>query len=152
MAGFFTALFLFSCGQKIAVLQDGYYTAEAAEFDAHGWKEYVMIYVSRGRILTVEYNAFNASGFIKSWDMDYMRVMESQGGIYPNSYTRQYAEQLISKQGVEWIDALTGATESHNSFIQLAGAAIEYARSGNTATGLVAVAEAAKHDTQTETD
>ena len=46
-------------------LQDGYYTAQAAEF-SHGWKEYITIMVKGGSIVSVEYNAENASGFIRS--------------------------------------------------------------------------------------
>ncbi|GHV41465.1 hypothetical protein AGMMS49546_17400 [Spirochaetia bacterium] len=152
LIGMFAAFFLFSCVQNSAGLKDGYYTAEAAEFDDHGWKEYVTIYVSSGKILTVEYNAFNISGFIKSWDMDYMRIMNREDGIYPNAYARLYAGQLISQQGVEGIDSITGATNSYKVFKQLAGAAIENARLGNSAIGFVTIAEAAEDVHQTGTN
>ena len=59
------SLALLSCGSRASDLKDGYYTAEQAEFDEHGWKEYVTICVSGGEIILIEYNAFNASGFIK---------------------------------------------------------------------------------------
>ncbi len=61
---------LAGCG-KTEGLQDGYYTAQASEYH-FGWKEYVTIIVKGGRIVSVEYNAENASGFIKSWDNAYM--------------------------------------------------------------------------------
>jgi major membrane immunogen (membrane-anchored lipoprotein) len=120
----------FACAQNGLSMKDGYYTAESAEFDDHGWKEYVTIYVSSGRIVTVEYNAFNASGFIKSWDMEYMRTMNAINKTYPNAYTRFYAGQLLNLQGTDGIDCLTGATNSYNSFLQLANAAIENAKAG----------------------
>ena len=58
------ASLLTACGSPTG-LQDGYYTAQAAEFN-FGWKEYITILVKGGRIISVEYNAENARGFIKS--------------------------------------------------------------------------------------
>ena len=43
---------LAACGDKTA-LQDGYYTAQAAEFN-FGWKEYITIMVKGGNIVSVE--------------------------------------------------------------------------------------------------
>ena len=47
-----TSVFLTACGGQ-AGLQDGYYTAQAAEF-SHGWKEYITIMVKGGSIVSVE--------------------------------------------------------------------------------------------------
>ncbi len=63
---------LTACGSQTG-LQDGYYTAQASEF-SHGWKEYITILVKGGSIVSVEYNAENPSGFIKSWDNAYMQT------------------------------------------------------------------------------
>lgn len=112
-------------------LQDGYYTAQAAEF-SHGWKEYITIMVKGGSIVSVEYNAENASGFIKSWDNAYMQTMLHSNGTYPNEYTRYYAGQLLDGQGEGTIDALTGATSSYESFQKLEAAVIEQAKQGNS--------------------
>jgi major membrane immunogen (membrane-anchored lipoprotein) len=133
----FLLILLVSCGANDSALKDGYYTAEAGEFDAHGWKEYLTICVFGGQITLVEYNAFNASGFIKSWDMDYMRVMNARNGTYPNAYTRSYGRQLLEKQGTEGVDCISGATDSYYSFLQLADAALENARRGDAETRLV---------------
>ena len=105
-------------------LQDGYYTAQAQEF-SHGWKEYVTIMVKGGSIVSVEYNAENASGFIKSWDNAYMQNMLHSNGTYPNEYTRNYAGQLLEGQGKGQIDAISGASSSHDSFKKLAAAVLE---------------------------
>ncbi len=121
---------LAACGDQ-AGLQDGYYTAQAAEF-SHGWKEYITILVKGGDIVSVEYNAENASGFIKSWDNAYMQAMLHVQGTYPNEYTRYYANQLLEGQGQGSIDALTGATSSHGSFQILAQAVLEQARKGDS--------------------
>ena len=88
---------LTACGNQ-EELQDGYYTAQMAEF-SHGWKEYITILVKGGSIVSVEYNAENASGFIKSWDNTYMQTMLHANGTYPNAYTRYYANQLLEGQG-----------------------------------------------------
>ncbi|MDR1884719.1 MAG: FMN-binding protein [Synergistaceae bacterium] len=112
------------------ILRDGYYSAESASYD-HGWKEFITIYVNNGKIVNVEYNAKNASGFIKSWDMEYMRVMNRAVGNYPNRYTRSYASALLSGQGSTEIDAVSGATDSYSSFKALAGAVVTQARAGD---------------------
>ena len=112
-------------------LQDGYYTARAADYN-FGWKEYVTIMVKGGNIVSVEYNAENASGFIKSWDNAYMQTMLHSNGTYPNEYTRDYASQLLEGQGNSSIDAISGASSSHTSFVKLAEAVLEQARKGDS--------------------
>ena len=80
----------------------------------------------------MEYNAENASGFIKSWDNAYMQTMLHTNGTYPNEYTRYYAGQLLEGQGEISIDAITGASSSHSSFLKLAEAVLEQARRGDS--------------------
>ncbi len=130
-----TSVFLTACGGQ-AGLQDGYYTAQAAEF-SHGWKEYITIMVKGGSIVSVEYNAENASGFIKSWDNAYMQTMFHANGTYPNEYTRYYANQLLERQGKGEIDALAGATSSYGTFQILAQAVLEQARQGDSSIMIV---------------
>lgn len=130
---------LSACGSKTD-LQDGYYTAQAAEY-SHGWKEYITIMVKGGSIVSVEYNAENASGFIKSWDNAYMQTMLQVEGTYPNEYTRYYAGQLLEGQGKEDIDALSGATSSYGSFQKLEAAVLEQAKKGDSSIALVDTVE-----------
>lgn len=126
---------LTACGSRTQ-LQDGYYTAQMSEF-SHGWKEYITILVKGGSIISVEYNAENASGFIKSWDNTYMQNMLQVSGTYPNEYTRYYANQLLEGQGEEGIDALSGATSSYGSFQILSQAVLEQARMGDSSIVIV---------------
>ena len=121
---------LTACGSQTG-LQDGYYTAQASEF-SHGWKEYITILVKGGSIVSVEYNAENPSGFIKSWDNAYMQTMLHAQGTYPNEYTRYYANQLLERQGEGGIAVISGATSSHGSFQILAQAVLEQARKGDS--------------------
>ncbi len=135
LAVFLLALPLTACGSG-SDLEDGYYTAQAAEFH-HGWKEYITIMVKGGNIVSVEYNAQNPSGFIKSWDNAYMQTMLHSNGTYPNEYTRYYAGQLLEGQGNGSIDALSGASSSHSSFQKLAEAVMEQARKGDSSVVMV---------------
>lgn len=131
-------LLLTACGNRSG-LQDGYYTAQASEYN-FGWKEYITILVKGGKIVSVEYNAENASGFIKSWDNAYMQRMLHSNGTYPNEYTRYYAGQLLEGQGEGSIDAISGASSSHGTFQVLAQAVLERARQGDSSIALVEMA------------
>lgn len=125
------AMSLTACSKETAGLQDGYYTAQAADFN-FGWKEYITIMVKGGNIVSVEYNAENPSGFIKSWDNAYMQTMLHSNGTYPNEYTRYYAGQLLQGQGEAPIDAISGASSSWGSFQKLSAAVMEQARQGDS--------------------
>ena len=132
---FLPAMLLTGCGEGEG-LRDGYYTAQASDYN-YGWKEYITIMVKGGSIVSVEYNAENPSGFIKSWDNAYMQNMLHSNGTYPNEYTRFYAGQLLEGQGQGSIDAISGATSSYNSFQKLASAVLEQARKGDSSIVLV---------------
>lgn len=131
------ALLFCSCQNNETSMKDGYYYAETSDFDEHGWKEYITIYVANDTIITVDYNAKNASGFVKSWDMEYMTIMNGTDGIYPNRYTREYVEALLTLQDPYEIDAITGATHSYNTFQALAIKAIEHAYAGDESVAYV---------------
>ncbi|MDR1908605.1 MAG: FMN-binding protein [Spirochaetaceae bacterium] len=134
---FLLSILLVSCGGGRSSLKDGYYSAIAADWDAYGWKEFITICVSDGIITTVEYNAVNQGGYVKSWDTEYMRAMKAVSGVYPHVYTRYYAAELIRTQGEGAIDVLTGATDSWNCFRQLTVGVLEHARRGDGTMALV---------------
>jgi major membrane immunogen (membrane-anchored lipoprotein) len=119
------------CPSRTQEMQEGYYTAEAASFDAEGWKDFITIYVSQDRIVTVEYNARNASGLIKSWDVGYTRRMKTAAGTYPNRYFRAYAADLLLRQDPAAVRVLPGAEDALALFRLLAEAAIAHARTGD---------------------
>lgn len=117
-------------------LKDGYYTAEMSEFE-HGWKEYLCIQVKDNTIVSAEFNAKNESGFIKAWDNNYMKNMYSLQGTYPNKYTREYVQMLISSQSCTDLDAVTGASSSGSNFKKLAEAVFKQAKSGDSSVIIV---------------
>lgn len=129
------AVLLAGCGGS-GDLKDGYYTAEMAEY-TKGWKEYVLIQVKHGKIVSAEFNAKNASGFIKAWDNSYMENMLSIQGTYPNKYTREYVQQLLEEQEDVQVDAISGATSSGENFEKLVDAALSQAAKGDSETVVV---------------
>lgn len=133
-------LVLGGCGSS--QMKDGYYTAEMSDY-SHGWKEYVCIYVKNDQIISVEFNAKDANGFIKAWDNEYMRNMmiNSENGMYPNKYTREYAQQLMDGQKETQPDAISGASQSGNNFKKLTAAVIEQAKKGDSSAAIVSSGE-----------
>ena len=129
-------LFLGGCGSN--QMKDGYYTAEMSDF-SYGWKEYVCIYVKNDQIISVEFNAKDVNGFIKAWDNEYMRNMmtNSENGMYPNRYAREYAQQLMDGQKDAQIDVMSGASESGDNFKKLAMAVIAQAQKGDSSAAIV---------------
>ena len=126
---------LTGCGSQTK-MQDGFYSAEMSDY-SFGWKEYVCIMVKSNKIVSVEFNAKDPSGFIKAWDNNYMKNMLSGSGTYPNEYTRYYASELIEQQADIKVDALTGATNSGNNFSKLSAAVIQQAIKGDSQTVIV---------------
>ncbi|WP_312447045.1 FMN-binding protein [Lacrimispora sp.] len=127
---------LSGCKKQESRLEDGFYTVEMSDYN-NGWKEFVTIRVSGNKIVTVEYNARNASGFIKSWDIPYMRNMLDKKGTYPNRYTRTYAANFLAAQSDKGIDAVTGASISGGNFQKMASFLMEKARKGDDSLGIV---------------
>ena len=131
------ACILGGCGEKgQSGMKDGSYTAQMAEY-SHEWREYVTVTVKNGKIVSTEYNAENASGFIKSWDNIYMNEMKTVTGTYPNEYTRYYAAQLNGQEEAPEIDALAGASSSGGNFRKLSQAVVEQALKGDSTVVLV---------------
>lgn len=127
-----------ACSPENKGMQDGYYTAEMASFDKDGWKEFMTICVSNNKIVTIEYDARNSGGFIKSWDVGHMRRDEAATGYSHNTPVRLYASELIAKQNPTAIRPLPGAKDSYELFRILAEAAIVHAKTGDRKIALVA--------------
>lgn len=125
------------CAGSELEMQPGYYTAEAADYDSYGWKAFMTIYVSGDSIVTIDYDARNASGLLRSWDEHFMKEMYDIQGVYPNQYIREYCNALLNRQSPERVDAVSGATYSLNNFRMLAQAAITQARAGDKSVALV---------------
>jgi major membrane immunogen (membrane-anchored lipoprotein) len=113
------------------LLKDGFYTAEATDFDVQGWKEYLTIYICDGRIVSAEFDSRNSRGFLRSWDMADKRLSNLRTGTNLNKYSRVYTVALLNRQDPEKVNAVPGAALAHQNFQSLAKAAIDQARAGN---------------------
>ncbi|WP_312640659.1 FMN-binding protein [Hydrogenoanaerobacterium sp.] len=119
-------------------MKDGTYKAEYKNADDHGWKDYVQVTVSGGKISEVDFDSINADGVLKSADPSYREAMEPVSGTYPEKFMKELEDQLISKQEVKKVDTLAGATLSTDSFKVLVTEALSKgAQKGNTATIIV---------------
>lgn len=112
-------------------MRNGYYSAVSADFDELGWKEFITLYVYNNRIVTVEYNARNASGLVLSWDGLAMRTLKAQTYTHPTQLLRRYSEALRNRQAPENVRRVAGDTYFYDSFKQLAAAAIARAKAGD---------------------
>jgi major membrane immunogen (membrane-anchored lipoprotein) len=118
-------------------LKDGYYTAEAREFDDQGWKEYLTIYVFNGRIVNAEYNSRNSRGFLRSWDMADKRRTTRATGTNQSRYSREYTVALLNLQDPDKVAPIPGSGWIHPNFQRLAQAAVRQAQAGDHRVALV---------------
>jgi major membrane immunogen (membrane-anchored lipoprotein) len=119
------------CSPDKDSMHNGYYSAVAASFNEGGWKEFITLYVYNNRIVTVEYNARNASGLILSWDVLSLRKLKARTRVHPNLLLRGYTQELLNKQEPSKIRRISGDEYFYDSFTELAAAAIAQAKTGN---------------------
>jgi major membrane immunogen (membrane-anchored lipoprotein) len=131
----------FGCKSNTDLLNDGYYTAEASDFSQDGWKDYLTIYVNNGFIITAEFNAFNETGLLRSWDTDYLKSIYKPGFQSPNHYPRQYCSYLVAVQDPDRVQTIDGGRKTHEIFVTLAKAALEYSRQGKNSIAAVKLPE-----------
>lgn len=134
---------LMGCGGKTkkassAVLIDGEYKAEFAEFDSNGYKDFLRVTVKDGKISSVEYNAMDANGNLKTDDEKFGAKMEKVNGTSPKRFSADLANQLIENGNIEGVDDVAGATWSSNSFRALFNALHENnMQTGDTTVAIV---------------
>jgi major membrane immunogen (membrane-anchored lipoprotein) len=111
-------------------LSDGYFTAEAMDYNLEGWKDYLTIYVNNGQITIAEYDAKNMSGFRRSWDLDYLLEWHSKTGVPVTNYVFSYQNSLVTLQNPEAIQAIPGSRNMRDIFAALASRAIIQSKIG----------------------
>lgn len=111
-------LLLPGCAQE-QVYQDGSYTAEFADFDSRGYKDYIHVTVKDNTVTRVEYDAINEEGTLKSGDEKYAEDMQKVQDTYPEKYAADLVNQYLEAQKIVDIDALAGATYSSDAFAAL---------------------------------
>lgn len=116
---------------------DGTYNASFINYDSYGYKDYLRVVVEDGIIATVEYDAVNENGGLRSEDFDYEQRMEGQKDTYPRRYSADLVNRFLESKDLKNIDTIAGATWSSECFIALITALEENLKTGNTQTLLV---------------
>ena len=106
------------CTSNDAKYEDGTFTAET-EFDDKGYKSVVEVVVADGKITSVDYEEFNEEGAKKSEDDEYAEIMKGASGITPAEAYEQLEKALISRQNVDEVELVSGATSSAETFKSL---------------------------------
>lgn len=107
----------------VNLYEDGTYKVEAEAFDDHGWKPQLELTIKDHKIDAVIFDYVNEEGKLKTEDAEYKASMEAQSGTYPAKYTEELEKQLLDKQLIGDVDAISGATTSSTNFTAL----VEYA-------------------------
>ncbi|QWU16024.1 Major membrane immunogen, membrane-anchored lipoprotein [Paenibacillus sophorae] len=107
----------------VPLYEDGTYKVAADAFDDHGWKPQIDLEIKDHKIASVQFDYVNEAGKLKTEDADYKTAMEAKNKTYPAKYTEELEKQLVEKQSIGSVDAVSGATTSSNNFTAL----VEYA-------------------------
>jgi major membrane immunogen (membrane-anchored lipoprotein) len=132
-AGLLAVLALLSgCGESKPAYNDGVYTARSSADDTGAYGE-VTVTVKDGDIAGCAFVTWEADGSLK--DEEYGKV---NGVIASQPYynsaqlavraMEQYAERFAEVKTLDGVDAVTGATISHEQFIEATEEALEAAR------------------------
>lgn len=97
------------------------------------------LYVSNGRIVTVEFNSKSSSGFARSWDVRCMRGEAMAQDQHYRMAIREYAAALVDKQQPAAVGPLQVCVKTHKPFQALAEAAVSQAKSGIKDVAVVAL-------------
>ncbi|HVI42898.1 MAG TPA: FMN-binding protein [Anaerovoracaceae bacterium] len=123
---------------KVPLYKDGTYKVEADVFDDKGWKPFVEVTIANDQITAVTFDYKDQSGNLKTADAQYKASMEAANGEYPEKYTSELEQQLITKQVISQVDAVSGATTSSANFNTLVGYALDdMAEIGNTQPAII---------------
>ena len=112
-------------------LKDGTYKL-VSETDKRGWHVEFTIVVEGGKITSSDYDNLNKEGKRKSEDEAYEKQMKDKVKVGPAEYFKAYNVGLVQKQTPSDVEAVSGATNAHTSFVEYANKLIEAAKKGDT--------------------
>lgn len=116
--------------------QDGSYRAEASDYDQYGWKDYVQLTVTDGKVTEIEFDAVHEQDNTKkSEDLEYQQEYREAGlGTDPADYSAKLEDSYLESQKSSTVDSVSGATISTGRFKQLTKALEERMEKGETGT------------------
>ena len=98
----------------VSGLKDGEYKG-ATPADDYGYRHEVIFKMKNGKMISVDYDEIHADGHSKQSDIEYGERMIKSGTTpaiaYPN-----YEKQMLEKQDINKIDAISGASYSDYRF------------------------------------
>jgi major membrane immunogen (membrane-anchored lipoprotein) len=117
---------LLSCAK--GTLKDGVYSGKSSPDDKGAYGE-VTVTVSGGKIAACRFVTWQKDGSVKDADYGKVNGEVSNADYYAKAQLAvramdQYARALVEKQDVNKIDAVSGATNSYNQFIEAADDAL----------------------------
>lgn len=118
--------------QAPKVYQDGTYTAEFAQYDSYGYKDFVKATVKGGAVIEVVYDGKDEAGMLKTEDTKYEADMKALQDTYPLKYSADLENQYMQTQDIDQVDALANATYSSDSFRALFTALEQRMQDGDT--------------------
>lgn len=116
----------------VGVYKDGTFSAHGS-YDNFGWRPFVEIVISKGKIVSAKFDYSKANGQLKSADTSYGNMMFNVTKVTPAQAFQRLVSQLVSKQDVTKVDIVSGATVSSNNFRTLAYNALLKAHTTTTA-------------------
>lgn len=120
---------LAACGEakdSAAGLKDGVYSAKSKVVDEKGGYGHVELTVKDGKITACDYKTYQEDGTLK--DESYGEGLAE--ALYElaqkcNESRDQYAAELVEKQKIGEVDAISGATSNHKMFVDAVKIALE---------------------------
>lgn len=116
----------------LSSLKDGVYRAEMSEY-TEGWKEHLVVAVSRGRVQIVEFDAKNEQGSLKSSDSSFAQALQDapKEQLHPDSAPAEYYRSIVEafhrgNDNVLEMENVAGATISTNHFKLMMGQLMGY--------------------------
>ncbi|MDR1390199.1 MAG: FMN-binding protein [Treponema sp.] len=123
-------LFLTGCGN--AALRDGVYEGRSGADDAGAWAE-VSITIAQGQIQACEFITRQKDGTIKGEDYGKINGEISNRDYYDKAQLavaamKKYNDEYLKAGNLDDVEAVSGATNSYNQFLEAVDEALEAAR------------------------
>lgn len=116
---------------------DGTYKASYDRKDVRNWIAYVDVTVKDGKVEKAYYDYTNEDGKLRTNDEGYTTAFKNANKMTPREAFDQLGENLVKVQVADKVDVVSGATHSSRNFNELAAAALEKAKAGDTSEATV---------------
>ena len=117
---------------EAVALQDGSYLLEEKNLDDNGWRVVFNMTVKDGQITESNYDYVNDAGELKSESEEYQKAMKEKVGTGPAEYIPEYNQALVDAQDPSAVEVVSGATHSHELFVEYAQQLVDAAAEGKT--------------------